>query len=98
MGLKNAKYKKMFEEIDTSGDGQVSFNELSEFMATPKAVSELQDLTDEELEIVESFINDGKRDDPNAKMSFEDFLQLMRDNETMSTLVLKIASANPSDA
>ena len=93
MGLKNAKYKKMFEEIDTSGDGQVSFNELSEFMATPKAVSELQDLTDEELQNVESFVNDGNRDDPNAKMSFEDFLQLMRDNETMSKLVLKIASA-----
>ena len=93
MGLKNAKFKKMFEEIDTSGDGQVSFNELSEFMATPKAVSELQDLTDEELQNVESFINDGNGDDPNAKMSFEDFLQLMRDNETMSKLVLKIASA-----
>ena len=92
MGLRNAKYKKMFEEIDTSGDGQVSFNELSEFMATPKAVSELQDLTDEELENVESFINDGD-DDPNAKMSFEEFLQVMRDNQTMSRLVLKIASA-----
>ena len=93
MGLNNAKFKRIFEEIDTSCDGQVSFNELSEFMATPKAVSELQDLTDEELQNVESFINDGNRDDPNAKMSFEDFLQLMRDNETMSKLVLKIASA-----
>ena len=95
MGLRNAKYKKMFEEIDTSGDGQVSFNELSEFMATPKAVSELQDLNDEELENVESFINDGD-DDPNAKMSFEEFLQVMRDNQTMSRLVLKIASARPT--
>ena len=95
MGLRNAKYKKMFEEIDTSGDGQVSFNELSEFMATPRAVSELQDLTDEELENVESFINDGD-DDPNAKMSFEEFLQVMRDNQTMSRLVLKIASARPT--
>ena len=93
MGLRNAKYKKMFEEIDTSGDGQVSFNELSEFMATPKAVSELKDLNDEELEIVESFINDGDPDNQNAKMSFEEFLQLMRDNETMSRLILKIASA-----
>ena len=83
----------MFEEIDTSGDGQVSFNELSEFMATPKAVSELKDLNDEELEIVESFINDGDPDNQNAKMSFEEFLQLMRDNETMSRLILKIASA-----
>ena len=92
MGLRNAKYKKMFEEIDTSGDGQVSFNELSDFMATPRAVSELQDLTDEELENVESFINDGD-DDPNAKMSFEEFLQVMRDNQTMSRLVLKIANA-----
>ena len=93
MGLKNAKYKKMFEEIDTSCDGLVSFNELSEFMATPKAVSELQDLNDEELEIVESFINDGDPDNQNAKMSFEEFLQVMRDNQTMSRLVLKIANA-----
>ena len=98
MGLHNAKFKRIFEEIDTSWDGQVSFRELSEFMALPKARSVLQDLTDEELENVQSFINYGNHDDPNAKMSFEDFLQLMRDNETMSTLVLKIASANPLDA
>ena len=95
MGLRHAKFKRIFEEIDTSCDGQVSFLELSEFMALPKACSVLQDLTDEELEIIESFINDGNRDDPNAKMSFEDFVQVMKDIQTMSKLVLKIASAKP---
>ena len=89
MGLHNAKFKRIFEEIDTSCDGQVSFLELSEFMALPKACSVLQDLTDEELENVQSFINDGNHEDPDAKMSFEDFLQLMRDNETMSNLNLR---------
>ena len=95
MGLRHAKFKRIFEEIDKSWDGQVSFQELSEFMDLPKARSVLQDLTDDELEIVESFINDGKRDDPNAKMSFEDFVQVMKDIQTMSKLVLKIASAKP---
>ena len=95
MGLRHAKFKRIFEEIDTSWDGKVSFHELSEFMALPKARSVLQDLTDEELEIVESFINDGNRDDPNAKMSFEDFLQVMKDIQTMRKLVLKLASAKP---
>ena len=95
MGLRHAKFKRIFEEIDTSWDGKVSFHELSEFMALPKARSVLQDLTDEELEIVESFINDGNRDDPDAKMSFEDFLQVMKDIQAMRTLILKIASAKP---
>ena len=95
MGLSHVKFKRIFEEIDTSWDGKVSFHELSEFMALPKARSVLQDLTDEELEIVESFINDGNRDDPNAKMSFEDFLQVMKDIQTMRKLVLKLASAKP---
>ena len=95
MGVRHAKFKRIFEEIDTSWDGKVSFCELSQFMALPKARSVLQDLTDEELEIVESFINDGNRDDPNAKMSFEDFVQVMKDIQTMSKLVLKIASAKP---
>ena len=95
MGLSHVKFKRIFEEIDTSWDGKVSFHELSEFMALPKARSVLQDLTDEELEIVESFINDGNRDDPDAKMSFEDFLQVMKDIQAMRTLILKIASAKP---
>ena len=95
MGLRHAKFKRIFEEIDTSCDGQVSFLELSEFMALPKACSVLQDLTDDELENVQSFINDGNHDDPNAKMSFEDFVQVMKDIQTMSKLVLKIASAKP---
>ena len=84
----------MFEEIDTTGDGQVSFNELSEFMATPKALQELQDLTDEELENVESFINDGDTNESEGKMTFDEFLQVMKENRTMSRLVLKIAASN----
>ena len=37
MGNKTAKFKKMFEEIDTGGDGSVSFHELGEFLATDRA-------------------------------------------------------------
>ena len=39
MGNKTAKFKKMFEEIDTGGDGSVSFHELGEFLATDRATA-----------------------------------------------------------
>ena len=39
MGNKTAKFKKMFEEIDTGGDGCVSFHELGEFLATDRATA-----------------------------------------------------------
>ena len=42
MGNKEAKFKEMFEEIDTSGDGKVSFNELAVFIVSPKAVNQLK--------------------------------------------------------
>ena len=32
MGNKEAKFKKIFEEIDTSGDGKVSPDELNNFL------------------------------------------------------------------
>ena len=42
MGNKEAKFKKLYEEIDISGDGQVCFNELAIFIISDKARKELQ--------------------------------------------------------
>ena len=42
MGNKEAKFKEIFEEIDTSGDGKVSFDELAVYTISPKAVNQLK--------------------------------------------------------
>ena len=95
MESKLSKFKKIFEEININGDGKISFHELSEFMATEKAHNELHQLTDKELETIETFINDGETNDLNATMTFEEFLQVLKENETMNKLVLKIADLEP---
>merc|ERR1711956_107109 len=93
MGNKTAKFKKMFEEIDTGGDGCVSFHELGEFLATDRATAILAELTEEESEIVEEYINenDESENESEAKLTFEQFLELMKENETMQKLILNIA-------
>jgi len=93
MGNKTAKFKKMFEEIDTGGDGTVSFHELGEFLATDRASAILAELTDEESEIVEEYINENDQgeNESEAKLTFEQFLELMKENETMQKLILNIA-------
>merc|ERR1712086_627698 len=94
MGNKTAKFKKMFEEIDTGGDGCVSFHELGEFLATDRATAILAELTEEESEIVEEYINENDEEGENeseAKLTFEQFLELMKENETMQKLILNIA-------
>ena len=45
MGNKQAKFKKVFEEIDMNGDHKVSFFELAAFIISPKAVHELEEFT-----------------------------------------------------
>ena len=45
MGNKEAKFKKVFEEIDMNGDHKVSFFELAAFIISPKAVHELEEFT-----------------------------------------------------
>ena len=45
MGNREAKFKKVFEEIDMNGDHKVSFFELAAFIISPKAVHELEEFT-----------------------------------------------------
>jgi len=94
MGNKEAKFKEMFEEIDTSGDGKVSFNELAVFIVSPKAVNQLKMLTWEEIAEVENEFNIMDENDLDGKLTFEEFLQGMKENKTMKKLILKIAKSN----
>lgn len=91
MGNKEAKFKEMFEEIDKSGDGRVSFNELAEFIVSPKAVNQLIMLTEEEIAEVENEFNIMDNNDSDGKMTYDEFLQNMKENKTMQKLILKIA-------
>ena len=64
-------------------------------MATDRAANILAELTDEEAEIVEEYINENDEKDENnsdAKLTFEEFLQLMKENETMKKLIKNIAN------
>ena len=45
MGNREAKFRKVFEEIDMNGDHKVSFFELAAFIISPKAVHELEEFT-----------------------------------------------------
>ena len=45
MGNREAKFKKVFEEIDMNGDHKVSFFELAAFIISPKAVHKLEEFT-----------------------------------------------------
>ena len=53
MGNKEAKFKKMYEEIDLTGDGEVCFNELAAFIISDKAVEELKEFSTEDISAIE---------------------------------------------
>ena len=63
---------------------------LSQFY---RQIGPLAELTDEESEIVEEYINenDHGENESEAKLTFEQFLELMKENETMQKLILNIA-------
>merc|ERR1712086_1115090 len=98
MGNKEGKFKQVFEEIDASGDGRVSLDELENFLDI-----------DQNPRIMEVFLADGKLDDAkikviaegvakirendkdgDGKLTFDEFLRAMKANEKMNKLFLKI--------
>ena len=50
MGNKEAKFKKMYKEIDISGNGEVGFNELADFIISDKVVEELKKFSDKDIQ------------------------------------------------
>ena len=89
MGNKEAKFKKMYEEIDISGNGEVGFNELAAFIISDKVVEELKEFSDEDFLAIEKELNE-----IDGKLTFEEFMEAMKKNETISKLILKIADSN----
>ena len=58
-----------------------------------RQIGPLAELTDEESEVVEEYINENDQgeNESEAKLTFEQFLELMKENETMQKLILNIA-------
>merc|ERR1712179_527457 len=86
MGNKEGKFKKAFEEIDTSGDKKVSIQELVNYFDPNKSnIKELfEESTEEELaqfsqELMKIGGNDVNND---GKLSFEEFMEALKENET----------------
>ena len=98
MGNKEAKIKKVFEEIDTSGDEKISVTELVNYLEPKKneKVGEvISKLTKEERgELSSELMTLGKCDKNNdGKLSFEEFMAAIKEKETMKKFILKMAKA-----
>ena len=89
MGNKEAKFKKMYEEIDISGNGEVDFKELAAFIISDKVVEELKEFSNEDFSAIEKEFNE-----IDGKLTFEEFMEAMKKNKTISKLILKIADSN----
>merc|ERR1711974_467075 len=98
MGNNEAKFEKVFEEIDTSGDG-ISPEELADYI-DPIKNDKAKEVLDREFPILGDQIelnmvirdsigkNDQNRD---GKLSFEEFKEALKDNENMKKFILKMA-------
>ena len=99
MGSKESKLKKAFEEIDTSGDKKVSVQELADYI-DPNENEKVGEVLFKEFsreerkefkrELMTLGINDKNSD---GKLSFEEFKEAIKDNETMKKFILKMAKA-----
>ena len=89
MRNKEAKFKKMYKEIDISGNGEVDFKELAAFIISDKVVEELKEFSNEDFSAIEKELNE-----IDGKLTFEEFMEAMKKNETISKLILKIADSN----
>ena len=89
MGNKEAKFKKMYKEIDISGNGEVDFKELAAFIISDKAVEELKEFSNEDFSAIEKEFNE-----IDGKLTFEEFMEAMKKNKTISKLILKMADSN----
>ena len=96
MGSKEAKFKKMYKEIDISGNGEVGFNELAAFIISDKVVQELKEFRDEDISAIEKEFNEMDEAYMEGKLTFKEVMEAMKKNKTISKLILKIADSNPT--
>ena len=81
MGNKKAKFKKMYKEIDKSGNGEVGFNELAAFIISNKVVKELKEFSNEDISAIEKEFNEMDEADADGKLTFEEFMEAMKKNK-----------------
>ena len=97
MGNKEGKFKKTFEEIDTSGDKKVTIQELVNYYNPSKdnikalfegsTTEELSEFSQELMKIG----NCDKNDD--GKLSYKEFMEAIKENETMRKFIEKISES-----
>ena len=91
--ISEERLKEMFEKIDVSEDGQVTFEELCNFIKWMRAGSQtLKTISAEEFKILEDFKNEHVQNNPEDHgMPVEEFVEFMKENEAVKNIVLKLA-------
>jgi len=94
MGNNEAKFQKVFEQIDTSGDKQISGEELFKYMFSNKKVQDVmsKQMTKKEQEDLKTeLMNVGKNDKNNdGKLSLEEFNGAIKANANIQKFVDKM--------
>ena len=102
MGNKEAKYKAIFEGIDTSGNKKVDEFELLNFLnphQNPKVKEVFTELSNVEIEEFWKVAKQMEKHDLDGdrNYTFEEFYQAMEENEDVNKLILKIAEIKEED-
>ena len=96
MGNKEAKFKAIFEAIDTSGNKKVDEFELLNFLnphQNPKVKEVFTELSNVEIEEFWKVAKQMEKHDLDGdrNYTFEEFYQAMEENQDVNKLILKIA-------
>merc|ERR1712008_113442 len=97
------KFKKVFEDIDKSGDKKVSPQELGDFLNTEKANEILhKKMSNEELQELAQEVGTLDANDKNedGKLSFEEFKETInaKENDKFRNFILKMSEDSDSDS
>ena len=96
MGNNKAKFKKLCEEIDTSGDKKVSGQELLNFFDSDhnnKAGEVFEEFSKDELMLVLEELTTLVEDDIDVKLRYEQFMDGIKDKEILKNFILKLSTA-----
>ena len=92
MGNTDAKLRKIFEEIDTSGDKKLSASELAIFFSKPEVTETFVNLSPIEVKQLLSQIENlssGDKDNDD-KLSFDELMEALKSNPEVKNFIMKI--------
>merc|ERR1712086_641502 len=91
--ISEERLKEMFEEIDVSEDGQVTFEELCNFIKWMRAGSQtLKTISAEEFKILEDFKNEHVQNHPEDHgMPVEEFVEFMKEKRSSEKYCFEIS-------